>query len=113
MLRATLDQNPTLSARAAYAGQAEADVRLARAEKRADWGWDIAYQRRADRHGDMVSAGVTISLPLFAGRRQDPMIAARTAEAGKARAEQEPARRELVAQLDAGLAEPVKIVRTH
>src|SRR3546814_15829942 len=57
MLRATLDQNPTLSARAAYAGQAEADVRLARAEERADWGWDIAYQRRADRHGDMVSAG--------------------------------------------------------
>jgi outer membrane protein TolC len=106
-LRAGLDRHPTVRALAAAAGQSDADLALARAEKRPDWSWDVAYQRRAERYGDMVSAGVTVNLPLFAGRRQDPMIAARVAEAGKARAEQEAARRELVARLDAALADHV------
>lgn len=106
-LRTGLEQNPTLTAALARSGQADADVRLARAEKRPDWSWDVAYQRRDSRYGDMVSAGVTISLPLFASRRQDPMIAARAAEAGKARAEQEDARRGLAVELDTGLADHV------
>ncbi len=97
-LRTGLEQNPTMPAALARSGQADADVRLARAEKRPDWSWDVAYQRRDSRYGDMVSAGVTISLPLFASRRQDPMIAARAAEAGKARAEQEDARWRLISK---------------
>src|SRR3546814_16690880 len=71
------------------------------------WSFDVAYQRRADRYGDMVSAGVTISLPLFAGKRQDPMIAASSASASAALAEQEDMRRALAADLPAGIAEPV------
>lgn len=104
-LRLGLERHPMLRAFAATAGQSDAEVALARAEKRPDWSWDVAYQRRAERFGDMVSAGVTVSLPLFAGRRQDPMIAARVAEAGKARAEQAAARAELAARLDSGLAD--------
>jgi outer membrane protein TolC len=53
----------------------------------------------------MVSAGVTVSLPLFARRRQEPVIAARTAEAGAALARQEDMRRALHAELEAALAE--------
>lgn len=106
-LRATIDSHPDLGAAVARTRQAEADVAAARAEKRPDWGFDVAYQRRAERYGDMVSAGVTISLPLFAKKRQYPMIAASAASAGAALAEQEDMRRALAADLEAGLADHV------
>jgi cobalt-zinc-cadmium efflux system outer membrane protein len=77
---------------------------VARAAKRPDWAFEVSYGRRDPMFGDMVSAGVTVSLPLFARRRQDPLIAARAAEAGRVRAEREEARREIVAALEADLA---------
>ena len=106
-LREAVDQHPDLNAAMARTRQAEADVTAARATKRPDWSFDVAYQRRADRYGDMVSAGVTISLPLFAGTRQDPMIAASSASASAALAEQEDMRRALAADLQAGIADHV------
>lgn len=104
-LRGSIAAHPDLGAAHARVSQANADVAIARADKRPDWGFDVAYQRRADRYGDMVSAGVTISLPLFAGRRQDPMIAASAATAAAALANQEDMRRALLADLEAGLAD--------
>src|SRR3546814_10888307 len=59
-LRTAIDRHPDLGAAIARTRQAEADIGLARAEKRPDWAFDVAYQRRADRYGDMVSAGVTM-----------------------------------------------------
>jgi outer membrane protein, heavy metal efflux system len=106
-LRAAIDRHPDLGVATARARQAQADVTAARAETRPDWAFDLAYQRRADRYGDMMSAGVTISLPLFAGRRQDPMIAASVASVGAAQAEQEDVRRSLAADLEAGIADHV------
>lgn len=106
-LRAALDANPMLAPIDARVGQAEADVRLAEAERRPDFGVDVSYQHRDPRFGDYVSAGVTIGLPLFQKHRQAPLIAARQAEAGKVRAEQEAAHRELAANLDAALADHV------
>lgn len=106
-LGAAIDEHPDLRAAKARTHQAQADVTIAWAEKRPDWAFDVAYQRRADRYGDMVSAGVTISLPLFAKKRQDPIIAARAASAGAALAEQEDMRRALAADLEAGLADHV------
>ena len=106
-LREAVGQHPDLNAAMARSRQADADVTAARAAKRPDWSFDVAYQRRADRYGDMVSAGVTISLPLFAGKRQDPMIAASSASASAALAEQEDMRRALAADLEAGLADHV------
>lgn len=106
-LRAALERHPRLTEQAAKAAQADADVRSARADKRPDWSWEVAYQRRDPMFGDMVSAGVSVSLPLFASGRQDPMIAAKVAAASQVRVEREVVRRELVAQLDAGLADHV------
>lgn len=106
-LRAALDANPMLAPIDARVGQADADVRLAEAERRPDFGVDLSYQHRDPRFGDYVSAGVTIGLPLFQKHRQAPLIAARQAEAGKVRAEQDAARRELAANLDAALADHV------
>lgn len=106
-LRAAIDRHPDLAAALARTNRADADLTAARAEKRPDWSFDIGYGRRAERYGDMVSAGVTVSLPLFAKRRQDPMIAASAATAGAARLEQEDMRRALVADLEAALADHV------
>lgn len=106
-LRAAIDRNPTVLAKDAAARQAQADVALAKADKRPDWSWDVAYQRRDPMFGDMVSAGVSISLPLWGKSRQDPMIAARAASAGRADAQREDARRALAAQLEADLADHV------
>jgi outer membrane protein TolC len=105
LLRGAIANHPDLEAAAARAAQAQADVSIAQAEKRPDWGFDVAYQRRADRYGDMVSAGVTVSLPLFAAKRQDPRIAASAATASAALAEQEDMRQTLEADLEAGLAD--------
>ncbi|MGR4863786.1 TolC family protein [Caulobacter sp. LARHSG274] len=106
-LRAAIDRNPTLLARDAAARQAQADVALAKADKRPDWSWEVAYQRRDPMFGDMVSAGVSVSLPLWGKSRQDPMIAARAASASRADAQREDARRALAAQLEADLADHV------
>ena len=106
-VRSDLDRHPMVAMLGAQAGQADADVVIARAEKRPDFGVDVAYQRRDPRCGDYVSAGVTISLPLFAKHRQDPLIAAAAARASAARAEQEATRQALTAELDADLADHV------
>jgi outer membrane protein TolC len=104
-LRAGLDQHPQLLAYDAMSRQAESDVALAKAGKRPDWSWELAYQHRDPMWGDMVSLGATISLPLFASKRQDPVIAAKADVASRVRIEREATRRALVAQLDADLAD--------
>ncbi|MDI7776539.1 TolC family protein [Asticcacaulis sp. EMRT-3] len=104
-LRAVLDTNPKLKAFSAMSQQADADVSMAKAGKRSDWGWDVAYQHRDPRWGDMVSTGVTFSLPLFQKTRQDPAIEAKLEMAEKVRFEQDAAYRQLQAALEADLAD--------
>lgn len=104
-LRAGLDQLPALAVYDAMGRQADADVDAAKADKHSDWSWELAYQHRDPRFGDMVMVQATVSLPLFASTRQDPIIAARADTAGRVRLEREAARRDLVATLDASLAD--------
>jgi cobalt-zinc-cadmium efflux system outer membrane protein len=104
-LRASLDQLPTLTAYDAMGRQADADLDAAKADKRPDWSWELAWQHRDPRFGDMVMAQATVSLPLFGSTRQDPIIAARAETAGRVRIEREAARRELLAALDSSLAD--------
>jgi outer membrane protein TolC len=104
-LRAGLDDLPSLRALDAQSRQADADTALARADKRPDWSWEIGYQHRDPRFGDMVMAQVTVGLPVFGATRQDPVIAARTQSASRVRIEREAARRALVANLNADLAD--------
>ena len=107
-LVAHLEQLPSVRRLDVATGQAEADVRLARADKRPDWSVGVSYGKRAPRFGDLLSVGVTIDLPIFASRRQDPIIAARAREVERARLDREAALRELKAQLDTDLAEHAK-----
>ena len=106
-LRNSVDAIPSLELLSARVRQSEVDVRLARADKRPDLAVELAYQQRAERYGNMVSAGVTVGLPLFASRRQNPVIAARSATASAALAEREDARRSLAAELEEALADHV------
>ena len=104
-LRASVEDIPALRAYGAMSRQADADVSAAKADKHPDWSWELGYQHRDPRFGDMVMLQATVSLPLFASTRQDPMIAARAQTASRVRSEREAARRELAATLDADLAD--------
>jgi len=106
-LRAGLDAHPSIRMIEAAERQAGADVRVAQAGRRSDFGVNLAYQRRDPRFGDYVSAGVTIGLPLFTRRRQNAEIASAQANAGRVLAEREAAQRAIVADLDADLADHI------
>jgi len=105
LLRANIDALPSLLAADATTAQAEADVRLARAEKRPDWEVSASYGHRDPSFGDLASVAVKVDLPFFSRRRQDPIIAARASEADGARLEREAARRQALATLQADLAD--------
>jgi outer membrane protein TolC len=100
-----LPHHPQLAAYDARQERARADIALARAARRPDWGLAVAYQQRDRQFGDMVSLEFSADLPLFAGRRQEPLIAARVAEREALAAEYDALLREHRAALEAGLAE--------
>jgi outer membrane protein TolC len=106
-LKAGLEGHPTIRVIDAQGARADADVRLAEANRRPDFGVDLAYQRRDPRFGDYISAGVTISLPTFTRRRQGADISAAEAQAGRVAAEREAARRALAADLETDLADHI------
>ena len=104
-LRASLGALPSLRARDAATRSAEAQTQIARADKHPDWTVSASYGRREPAYGDLVSVGVSIDLPLFAKRRQDPKIAAAASEAERTRFDRVAAEREWAAALDADLAD--------
>lgn len=103
-LHGDLPALPRLRAFDARVAAADAETGLARADKRPDWSVNAAYGRREPNFGDLVTVGVTIDLPLFAKKRQDPRISARASEAAQARLDRETAERDLAAALTADLA---------
>ena len=106
-LHTALDRHPILLTAQAAERRAAADVDAAQAATRPDWSFDVSYGRRDRMFGDMVSAGATVSLPLFKSTRQEPVIAARVADRNRMRIEREDRRRALVAALDADVADHV------
>jgi cobalt-zinc-cadmium efflux system outer membrane protein len=104
-LRTGLASLPRLRALDAEARVADADIALARADKQPDWRIGTSYGRRDPAYGDMVSVTVSIDLPLFGGRRQDPLIAARESEASRAQLMRVAGERDLLAAFDGDLAD--------
>src|SRR3546814_16513394 len=88
---------PTIRMIDAQTGQADADVRMADAGRRSDFGVNVAYQRRDPRFGDYISAGVTVSLPFLPRNRQNAGMAAAQAIDGRVLANRHQARRALAA----------------
>lgn len=104
-LLANVGELPGLKALDAQTAAMDAETRLAGADKRPDWKVSAMYGRREPRFGDLVSVGVSIDLPLFGRKRQDPKIAARASEAERARFDRMAGEREVVAALESDLAE--------
>ncbi len=104
-VREHVRRHPELAAFQADEAIAEANLRLARAERAPDWSWSFMYQRRAPQFSDMASVEVRIGLPLFQGSRQGPLIDARSADAARVDAERDAAVREHAAMLERQLAE--------
>lgn len=104
-LVAAIGHLPSLRAIDALAVAADADTRLVRAEKRPDWKVSASYGRREPNFGDLVSVGVSIDLPFFSKRRQDPKIAAAAHLAERVRLDRVAMEREVLAALEADLAD--------
>ncbi|MCL4716330.1 MAG: TolC family protein [Hyphomonadaceae bacterium] len=104
-LRAHLRRHPALLAFQAEALAADAELRMARAERIPDWSWTAMYQRRDDAFGDMASVEVRIGLPLFQAWRQGPLVEARRADQRRVAAERASAEREHLAALQSSLAD--------
>ncbi len=103
-LRSGIDALPILEVEQARIQRAESDIDLARANKRPDFGVNASFTQRRPEYGSYVSLGVTIDLPLFSKKRQDPLINARILEANAARLEAQDVERQLIAQLSGDLA---------
>lgn len=103
-LREHLRRHPLLAAYQAEQAQADAGLRLARAERAPDWSWSLMYQRRDRDFGDMASVEVRVGLPFFQAWRQGPLIEARRAEQTSLAATRVATEREHEAALEADLA---------
>lgn len=103
--RNSLQRHPELQAFDPMTLEAEAQIRLAEADKQSDWSWELAYQKRGEAWGDMVSVQFSFDLPVFTATRQDPKIAAKRAELLRLEAERDSMTRDHAQQLDDDLAE--------
>lgn len=106
-----LHQHPELQAFVPRTREAQARLQEAKAQKTSDWSWEVDYGHRSREFGDMVNLQFTFDLPIFAGRRQNPGIAAKQAELDQLDAEREAATREHIQMLDDDLADYQRLDR--
>lgn len=97
-LEQQLNQHPELAVAAKAEQIAVAEVQLARADRRADWTVELAYQQRGGGYSNMVSFGVSVPLQWDRSNRQDRELSARLAGAAQARAERDELLRAHVAE---------------
>jgi cobalt-zinc-cadmium efflux system outer membrane protein len=109
--RHNLQRHPELALFEPMTDEAQAEIRQAVADKQPDWGWQLAYQKRDEAFGDMLSVQFSVDLPLFVGSRQNPRIAAKQAKLNQLEAEREAAEREHAQQLSDDLADYQRLDR--
>ncbi|NDU86240.1 MAG: TolC family protein [Ferrovum sp.] len=110
-MRHDLDHHPDVAIFSVQEASARAEVAMAEAAKKSDWGVEMDYQHRGPAFGDMVSVQVTFDLPIFAQTRQNPQIAARQQELERVSADRESMVRQHLAELETKLAEQAALVR--
>lgn len=105
---ATLDQDvsmhPTLSAAHGQVALAEADAKLARANRKPDVSVELMYSMRGPDYANMVSLNLSMPLPWDRAHRQDREVSAKAAQLEEAQARQDDARRAYLAMLRENLA---------
>lgn len=96
---ADLGGHPMIALLKRQVGVAEADVELARANKKVDWTVEIAYGARGPAYSNMLSVGVSFPLQWDQKNRQDREVAAKLAIAEQAKAQEEDTLRAHVAEV--------------
>lgn len=104
-LRRHLELHPDVRVADARLAGANAALREAEAAKHPDWTVEFDYQHRGPRYGEMVSAQVSVDLPLFSAHRQDPLIAARAEDVSALDEERAAMLREHQASLERDIAD--------
>lgn len=101
-LQAGLDQHPRMQLEEATVRASNSEVDLARDNYKPSWEVGVGYGLRGGGRSDFASAGVSVSIPLFADKRQDRRLAASEQQAVAARYTRDDARRTLLHELDSG-----------
>lgn len=82
----------------------ESELAEAEASGKGDWSWQLSYSKRGSQYGDMVSAEVSMDLPLWQSTRQGPTIKAKKLAVEQIDARREEAVRRHRAEIEADLA---------
>jgi outer membrane protein TolC len=104
-LEADLNHHPELAVLARKEDVAAAEVRVAQANKKADWSVELMYSQRGPAFSNMISVNVSVPLQWDRTNRQDREVASKLAMLDQARAEREDMLRAHVAELRAMIAE--------
>jgi outer membrane protein TolC len=105
-LHAQLETHPMIAAASARVAAGQSAVDAARQQYKPTWMVDISYGDRIGREmdgtsrSDLVSAMVTLDLPLFPGKRQDRRVAASVEEAQAMRFARDVVLRDLQRELE-------------
>lgn len=98
VLETQLAHHPRIAVLTKQEEIAVVDVKLAEANRKADWSVEVAYQQRGPAYSNMVSAGVSIPLQWDRKNRQDREISSKLALVEQAKAERDEMLRSHVAE---------------
>jgi len=104
-LETDIVHHPELAVLAKKEDVASAEVRVAQANKKADWSLEVMYSQRGPAYSNMISVGVSVPLQWDQRNRQDREVAAKLAMLDQARAEREDMVRAHTAEVRAMIAE--------
>lgn len=106
LTQARLETHPRIASAQARVSAGQSAVEAARQQYKPGWMLDLTYGDRSGtgmdgaRRSDLLSAMVTMDLPLFRGKRQDRRVAASVAETDALRHTRDDAYRELQRELE-------------
>ena len=98
-LESQLAHHPQIAVLAKQIEVADAEARLAQANKKPDWGMEVMYSQRGSAYSNMISVGVSIPLQWDQKNRQDREVGAKLAELEQARAQRDDMLRAHVAEV--------------
>jgi len=104
-LEADLAHHPELAVLARKEDVAAAEVRVAQANKKADWSVALMYSQRGSAYSNLISVNLSVPLQWDQKNRQDREVAAKLAMLDQARAEREDMLRTHTAEVRAMIAE--------
>ncbi|MFZ6813413.1 TolC family protein [Undibacterium sp. Rencai35W] len=104
-LETTLAHHPQIAMLSKQIDIADAEVKLAEANKKSDWSVEVAFQQRGSAYSNMISIGLSLPFQWDQKNRQDRELSAKLAMAEQTKAEHDEQLRAHVAETRAMLDE--------